>query len=101
MTGTSLVNVSNLDVKEWSEEPGNVYIGRAHEGVPASKWANTFKVGEHGRENALKLYKDKLLATPSLMEDIGHLAGSRLGCFCWPDEECHGQILINILSVTT
>ena len=45
----------------------------------------------------LKMFREKITATPSLMADLGTLCNRNLGCFCVPDDDCHGQILIDLV----
>ena len=95
-TGTKLVNLSKIDdINKWIDEPNHKYIGRAHDNVNASPWANYFKVSEHGRDEAIRRYRERLIKTPSLMDNLGELLGFELGCWC--DTDCHGQVLIDML----
>lgn len=85
-----------MNVEKWVEDDANVYIGREQGDVPASPWANPYKVEEHGREAALEMYKDRLRSTPSLLDSLEDLEGKSLGCWCRA-YECHGQILVDFL----
>ena len=97
-TRTTLVNVTNIDLEAWIQEDNHIYIGRTHGNVVGSYWANEFKVEEHGRDTALRLYHQKVVNSPQMMERLYDLRGMSLGCWCsWPDK-CHGQLLINLLS---
>jgi len=105
------VKVGNIrpkykNLKEWTEESGNVYIGRKGivfidgERFPKedSIWANPFKVGKDGtREEVIKKYethiKAKIISGKANLKDI---KGKNLGCWCKP-ESCHGDILLRLL----
>jgi hypothetical protein len=96
------------NLKEWMQDPNNVYIGRA--GVVfidkcrfpkcASKWSNPFKItASDTREQVVAAYKEYILAKladGSLC--IDELRGKNLGCWCSP-ELCHGHVLLEILNL--
>lgn len=46
----------------------------------------------------LECYETRVLSSPKLMKAIknGELHGKRLGCFCGPDDGCHGDVLVKI-----
>lgn len=89
------------DLLHWLETPTHVYIGRNCsfyvEGASASKWRNTFTVKKFGRAECLRRYREHLVSS-GLMEHIEELRGCVLGCFCAPGEDCHGDILCEILN---
>lgn len=75
-----------------------VYIGRPSKwGNPYSHKPNTladYKVAS--REEAVLKYREYLLNSPSLLEDVKkELKGKDLVCWCKP-AACHGDILIDI-----
>jgi hypothetical protein len=84
------------------EDPHVVYIGREYRRGPynydASVWANPFTVEEHGRERAVELYREYILNTPELLARLGELRGKVLACWCEHGEDCHGDVLIELLS---
>lgn len=97
------------DLREWMEDPANVYIGRA--GVVfidgqrfpqnASPFCNPFKVGKDGtREEVIakfRIYMEARLAKePQLRARFLALRGMNLGCWCAP-EPCHGNVLLELL----
>lgn len=97
------------NLKEWMNDPQNVYIGRAgivfieKQRFPkeASVWANPFKVGkEYSREEAIAKYREyieaRLKASPELVKELLALEGKRLGCWCCP-EGCHGDVLLECI----
>jgi hypothetical protein len=76
---------------------GAVYVGRAAPGLPASPFANPFTVKEYGRAEAIRRYRERLLADPELLDRARReLAGQDLACWCRADQECHGDVLIEI-----
>lgn len=106
------------NLKEWTEDEQNVYIGRAgvvfvdgkrfpkHE----SKFANPFKIGRDGtRDKVLEKFtnhiNDMLTKEPLLWNELMELKNKNLGCWCVDGtcvkEEtpavCHGQILMNLI----
>ena len=106
------------NLKEWMNDPNNVYIGRAgvvfitneetgnKERFPksSSEFANPFKVGKDGtREEVIEKYKNyitkKLEEDILLQEELLKMKSKHLGCWCAP-EPCHGNILLELLSDT-
>jgi len=110
------------DLKEWSEDPSNIYIARGgivfvkneegkKERYPKrdSIFANPFKVkkknngGGDNRIEVLDLYEKyiiKKIEDEELYNDLIFLKGKSLGCWCKErDKEvkCHGDILIKLL----
>lgn len=91
LNATTVVNVKTDEY--------DLYIGRANAtyGLPASKWANPFRLErEQDRPIVLARYRLWLLSQPSLMRALPELRGLRLGCWCkQPGREvlCHGDVL--------
>jgi hypothetical protein len=76
-----------------------VYIGRRIPGGawPQSKWANTYPVSRHGRDGAIKRFREKKL--PKLLATLPELRGKDLLCWCAP-EACHGDVLLELANAT-
>lgn len=98
------------NLKEWCEDPKNVYIGRRGivfidgKRYPKfhSPFANTFKTGRDGtREEVVEKYKVYILQRLEdgkiSREDLRGLLGKNLGCWCKPARMCRGDILLEIL----
>lgn len=70
--------------------PPGVYVGRP------SKWQNPYSIKDYGRVGALKRFKvyllQKLHDDPTFLEP---LRGQDLICWCSPDEDCHGDLLLH------
>jgi hypothetical protein len=114
------VRVANIrprgypDLRAWTEDPQNVYVGRrgvvfvadgpnTRRRFPAedSPFANPFKVSAAvGREVSLQLYegyiREKLRRDPGLRALLRSFAGKTLGCWCAP-LPCHADVLVKIL----
>lgn len=109
------VKVTNIrpegyqNLKEWCDDPDNVYIGR--KGIvfvdstrfpkKDSIWANPFKISvEHDRKSVIKKYekyiRKKLDRDEISLEDLKRLKGKNLGCWCYP-EKCHGDVLVKLI----
>lgn len=84
-----LANIKNDDHYD-------VYIGRSGRGL-TSKWGNPFSVKECGsRKVAIGKYESWILNQPELMSSLHELDDKTLGCFCYPDKDCHGSVLIKL-----
>lgn len=99
------------NLKDWMEDPQNVYIGRkgivfidkARFPKTDSIWANPYKIGVDGtREEILEKYRAHILhrihLDPQLKMKLINLRGMRLGCWCQSSENCHGDILVEIIN---
>jgi Domain of unknown function (DUF4326) len=94
------------NLKEWCEDPNNVYIGRrgivfidkVRYPTKDSIYANPYKVSKTlTREDVIRMYRDYIIKKISSGEiDIEALRGKNLGCWCKP-EACHGDVLIELL----
>ena len=97
------------NLEHWMQDPQNLYIGRGfvvfinHRRFPPqdSEWANPFKVKDHGREGALRLYRTYITQKVEAgLLDLDQLRGKRLGCWCKePGQQvsCHGDVLLELL----
>jgi len=107
MTETRVVHVND-------HVRGAVYIGRAmpRQGLPASKWANPYKIGRDGTRGqvVLKYTEDLLIGERRpLLAELPELRGKPLACWCRHDGEithpptngCHGDTLLYLLSIHT
>lgn len=97
------------DLKEWIENPDNIYIGRGgivfidKQRFPkqSSEFANPFKIGKDGtRDEVLAKYEkyitEKLEKDNFFQQRLVRLKGKNLGCWCHP-EPCHGDILLKLI----
>ena len=90
---TTVVNLHTVrNVKKWMRGKNNIYIGRGTNYLPASKWANPYKLSDYDRETAVALYVKQLLGNKELLNCLNELRGKNLGCYCVP-KLCHGLIL--------
>ena len=77
--------------KGWRQPAGAVYVGRP------TRWGNPFSVERYGRYEAVRLHREWLLAQPALVADVHReLAGRDVACWCPLDQECHGDLLLEI-----
>ena len=97
---TQVINLKGR--KPQTLRDGEVYIGRnlymGGWAMPASKWANPFKITLTGRTGALQRYEEYIRESP-LLHELEELRGKTLACWCAP-EGCHGDILIKLLAET-
>ena len=98
------------DLKEWMNDPQNVYIGRRGvvfiDGMRYPKqdsiWANPYKIGKDGdRKEVINRYKNHINflieSNQITKQQLFNLNGKTLGCWCKPDL-CHGDILVQLIS---
>ena len=112
-----IYNDSNISLKQWMEDPNNLYVGRNGRifitypdidpttnkkrkevfHYKGSKWQNPYKVGEkhYSLRESLNLYKKHLVNT-GLVKDLHELKGKILGCFCDQKGECHAKLLVEM-----
>lgn len=91
MTGKTPARIQRKRTKGWHKPPDAIIVDRT------SRWGNPFKVAEHGREAAIRLYEQWLLTDrPDLVARLPELRGRTLVCFCRPDEPCHGDVLLRL-----
>ena len=64
-----------------------------------SRWGNPFKVSNYGKAGAIEKFKEYLNDNPGLVELVKkELTSFNLCCTCKPDEACHGDMWIEVLS---
>lgn len=83
-----------------------------------TKWGNPFTVSELGRTEAIRRFKECLLKPAMayryfcymeetitqtnrfrwMAEHLQDLRGKDIACFCSTDEDCHGDVLIELLN---
>lgn len=93
------------NLKQWLDNPENVYIGSYIESIPGtfiSKWA--FPKGlfmdepKPGTFDYVSKYREYITQKkPDLFNDLHELNGKRLGCLCYP-YPCHGDVLIDLIN---
>jgi hypothetical protein len=81
--------------KGWRKPANTVYVGRD------SLWGNPYRLGEYTREEALRLYRERvewiIKKEPAFLDP---LKGKDLACWCSETESCHADILIEIIENT-
>jgi hypothetical protein len=67
-----------------------------------TRFGNPYKVSEHGRTEALKLYETYLReCIKNKALDLSPLVGMDLACSCKLSEECQGDILLRYVNDIT
>ena len=89
------VDLTNVcDVTEWVKTDNHEYIGRKHDDLEASIWANPFRVGkDHDLDTCLELYEEHITNSPELIAELGSLKDKVLGCWCKNSSKCHSSVL--------
>lgn len=82
--------------KGYRQPSDTKYVGRP------TVYGNPFKVKDHGIAKTMKLYRThlekKLKSNPQFLEPLRHY--KYISCFCNLNEECHIDILIEVLKRT-
>jgi hypothetical protein len=82
--------------KGWRKPPGAITVARP------SKWGNPYPVAVHGRDEAVRLYREHLLADHDLVAAArAELAGRNLACWCRPGEACRADVLLAVANGTS
>ena len=87
----------------WSQQEGNVYIGRREGKLPQSKWANTRGSTKTVDPKTLcdrcePWIRSRIHSDPEKY-DTNELTGKTMGCWCSngvDDKPCHGKVLSRI-----
>lgn len=104
-TRISLKGQQQLYGCQLEKAPANlIYVGRKFTmggwNLIGSDFANPYKAGDD-RNNALQQYKKyiikRLKTEPELLRKLYSYAGCVLACWCKPNENCHAQILIDLI----
>jgi len=91
MTAELPARIQLRRTKGWRKPPAAVVVARP------TKWGNPYRVAEHGREQAVALYRRYLADHPDLADAARHeLAGRDLACWCPPYLRCHADVLLEV-----
>ena len=79
----------------------DVYIGHGlnnkHWVLEKSKWSNPFYMTKLSAKICNERYRRHILSSKHLQASLKELVGKRLGCLCPNLDECHGNVLIELL----
>ena len=79
----------------------DVYIGHGlnnkHWVLEKSKWSNPFYTPKLSAKICNERYRRHILSSKHLQASLKELVGKRLGCLCPNLDECHGNVLIELL----
>jgi hypothetical protein len=104
------VTTKVIHVRDMASYLDAVYIGRAmpRRRLKASPFQNPFRVDTLGRQGAIQAFRNCLMDSPGLLSELPDLRDRALACWCrrdgeerTPDNECHGDVLIDLLSTYT
>ena len=90
------------DAGRYTLADGVAYIGRRGTtggyDLPDSPWKNPYRMKDYGREPAVAMYGERLRGHEELLARLWEIDGKVLACWCHPDEVCHGDVLLEILT---
>jgi Domain of unknown function (DUF4326) len=75
--------------KGWRKPENAIVVSRP------SKWGNPFNISEHGRDQAIRLYRGWLEQNGKTAE-MAELAGRDLACWCPLNQPCHADVLLEL-----
>ena len=97
---TVLVHPSK-DKDEVVKQDWDVYIGHGlsnkHWVLEKSKWSNPFYMPKLSAKICNERYRRHILSSKHLQASLKELVGKRLGCLCPNLDECHGNVLIELV----
>ena len=98
--------LENSTFNQWLDGETHTYVGDSLEKYSGGK----FKDSIWAPSNIFKLYPDASIDTKlfhyeewarsHMMEELHHLYGEILGCFCHPLQKCHSDILVRLVQET-
>ena len=78
-----------------------MYIGyglnNKHWVLEKSKWSNPFYTPKLSAKICNERYRRHILSSKHLQGSLKELVGKRLGCLCSNLDECHGNVLIELV----
>jgi hypothetical protein len=75
----------------WRKPSNTVVVSRP------SRWGNPYTLAEYGREEAIRLYAERLLQHPELADAARReLRARNLACWCALDQACHADVLLAV-----
>jgi hypothetical protein len=72
---------------------GSKFVGRG------SRWGNPFEVEVYGRDECIELYRKHITKCIEKLPNkynLSELKGRDLYCYCKLDENCHGDLLLQM-----
>lgn len=95
----SLRKLGVKDLKEWTEKPNNLYIGRKSAVfIENKRFPTSDSPYAEGKDEDLLSYRVGLLSKACQgVLNFSDLEGKTLGCWC-SSEQCHGQVIIEEFS---
>jgi hypothetical protein len=97
-------------LEDWLKNPDNLYLGRKgrvwiHSDndkkvfyYPDSIYGNPFKLSDFkSTEECLESYKNHVINTPLLYQNLDSLKNKNIACFCDIDKPCHIKVLLFLL----
>ena len=77
----------------WRKPPNTVVVSRP------SRWGNPYTLAGYGREEAIRLYADRLRQHPKLADAARReLRGRNLARWCALDQACHADVLLSVVN---
>ena len=95
----NIINLNEVDdAAETLKKPNTKYIGREKGNIEAAKWQNPYSTSTYDLRTCLDMYREHVINTPDLVDDLESLRGCTLACWCLDGTLCHGQVLLDLLN---
>ena len=99
--GKTVLVLPSKDKDGVVKQDWDVYIGHGlnnkHWVLEKSKWSNPFYTPKLSAKICNERYRRHILTSKHLQASLKELVGKRLGCLCPNLDECHGNVLIELL----
>ena len=82
--------------QDWDEYIGH-RLNNKHWVLEKSKWSNPFYMPKLSAKICNKRYRRHILSSKHLQGSLKELVGKRLGCLCPNLDECHGNVLMELV----
>lgn len=99
--GVEILNCKFVDLVEWDDNPSNIYMGPAGNGVfTDSEWfiplRPEYKFREQQNKEDVEIIMKKIKSGEEKKEKYLNLIGKTLGCVCFP-EACHCEVYVEVI----
>ena len=96
LCGSPIKGKDGVLKQDWDEYIGHG-LNNKHWVLEKFKWSNPFYTPKLSAKICKKRYRRHMLSSKHLLGSLKELVGKRLGCLCSNIDECHGNVLIELV----